>query len=231
MWRVTAVVLFLLTEGPRLQGQDVFSSGGAPAAMDGGIVIGVTPLGNGDCDVKIKNPRTHYVHSRTVPCDTVSRGRTFLPKVLPSRDAPPQFAKALSAYLDSIQRAAAADPGSPVNNLLKQLAEAPVTVQPRPPKDESNVTPYSPPGKPVSLTWSPSDNGRYAADGASKSACATLLHELTHAWENYNGLDNGELQAVRAENWLIWKQGGTQRTRYNGNALPRDQVIWPAAGR
>jgi len=94
-------------------------------------------------------------------------------------------------------------------------------------------------GQPVQIFWSPTESGSYD-DGASKLPCATLLHELTHAWQNYNGeYSNEDLLAfehepVRAENWVIWRllgDRGKQRTTYGDPPmpLPPPPVVWPQA--
>src|SRR6266511_1000835 len=75
---------------------------------------------------------------------------------------------------------------SPINRLLKGLRPIPITIHPRPATDHSNITMPSQRGQPVQIFWSPTESGSYD-DGASKLPCATLLHELTHAWQNYNG--------------------------------------------
>ena len=235
-------VIAALAFSPILRSQDVFSSGG-----ESGEIVSITPFFNGRCDVKIKNPITGYVHSVTILCDLAAgfqagdcavatkdpnaplqKPNPALPRVNASGDAGPQFTAAVKGCLAKIQCMAMADRGSPINRLLAALTSIPVTIHPRPPTDTSNATASSPPGQPVDIYWSPTDSGRYT-DGASKIPCATLLHELTHAWENYNGLDNGELQAVRSENWFIWRQRGTQRTQYSGTPLPPGQVVWPQA--
>jgi hypothetical protein len=238
-------------------GQDVFSSGGQPQPAQG-VIISITDFYNGNCDVKIKSLRTGYIHSFTVPCGfasgfrpgdpTIETGNPrapfnrpggnpgnngpispAFPKLVASPDSSPAFKKALKDCLEMITSLASADSASPINRLLASLTSIPITVHPRAATDTSNATASSPAGKPVDIYWSPMENSRYADDGASKIPCATLLHELTHAWENYNGLDNGELQAVRAENWFIWKSKGTQRTKYGPTTLPRNSVVWPQA--
>ncbi len=253
-YKVWAIACLLAI--PNARGQDVFSSGGAQPG--GQVVSSITDFHNGNCDVKIKNLRTGYIRSFTIPCGTAwnfkvgdpvivtgDRGAPLkrlgqaagnssplsaaFPKLVPSRDSSPQFKKSLKDCLDSIQRTAAADRASPVNRLLNGLANIPIAVHQRPATDTGNSTPYSPPGKAVDINWG-LNGGSYPGDGASRIPCATLLHELTHAWENYNQYDNGEIVAVRAENWLIWKSGGRQRTQYSGTALPRNSVVWPQAG-
>jgi hypothetical protein len=154
--------------------------------------------------------------------------RSFLPETTVARGAKSSFIKQLKRDLKEISRQAAADPGSPINNLLNELKSVPIVIHPRPKTDTSNVTASTQPGQPAQVYWSPTDTSPYS-DGASKIPAATLLHELTHAWEMYHGYDNGEVEAVRAENWLIWRLGGTQRTSYDGTPLPADQVIWPGA--
>ena len=54
--------------------------------------------------------------------------------------------------------------------------------------DSGYATAYSPPGKAVDISWGLNDGSRIP--------CATLFHELTHAWENYNRYDNGEILPV-----------------------------------
>lgn len=249
------VVLVTMAAAAWLAGQDVYSSSSRSAGGSSGVVVSITDFHNGDCDVKVKSPRG-YIRSYTVPCGAVRGLRPgdawresipksapsarrptapppgpppFLPRVKAGRGASAELAAEMNNCLNVIRRAAEADPRSPVNRLLNELREVPVAVHPRSPNDTSNATRPSAPGAAVVIQWSPYDSGAYPDDGASKIPCATLLHELTHAWENYNGYDNGEVVAVRAENWLIWKQGGTQRTKYGGVPLPRNQVVWPEA--
>lgn len=255
-----AVALYPPNRVTAQQGDIFSSSSGAQSCFILSITSLNTVDRNGVslCDIKIRCPKPGFVgydHSITVPCsvamdfqpgedifqvtiqasdrrgDILVPRPPFLPKTVPGKDASLTFAAAVEGCLNMIKREAAADSQSPINRLLKALAEIPVTIHPRPAKDTSNSTAYSAPGKPVEIYWTPVDKPAYDADSAALIPCATLLHELTHAWENYNGITgNGEVVAIRAENWLIWRMKGQQRTKdADGNDLPKDQVIWPQA--
>ena len=105
--------------------------------------------------------------------------------------------------------------------LVASLSSIPITVKRG---SGASATVYSAPEKPVTIEWSPMQGGNYPCSGAPRQTCATLLHELAHAQEYWNGTASqfplpdamDEWNSVRAENWLLQKLGLCQRDCYDG---------------
>jgi hypothetical protein len=161
-----------------------------------------------------------------------ARGRvvdkSFLPNTTVDPKANPKFVAQLKRALKQIRQLAASDPGSPINQLLNELKSVPIVIHQRPARDASNITSSTPPGQKAVISWGYKDTPTYA-DGATKNPSATLLHELTHAWEQYKGINSDETLPVRAENYILWRLNETQRISYEGGLFPPGQVEWPEA--
>ncbi len=96
--------------------------------------------------------------------------------------------------------------------------------------DESNGK-----GTGSTVTWNPHDKSPIPGDpGVNLDPCATLLHELTHSWDNATGkLNRGEygnskiqtceVIATTVENDFRAANGLPQRTKYGDDPLPNNQ--------
>jgi hypothetical protein len=167
--------------------------------------------------------------------------RSFVPKLVAAigPDQQPeqfkQFVGELRNSLGVIERTARQSNDNQINILINAIKKVPITVY-YTNVVHGNVTDNTAVHEPATIYWNPTDTVPYK-DGASNIPAAALLHELTHAARFYYGYEVrqgfDEIVAVWAENWLIWREGGTQRTiYYDGDTpypLPPDQVLWPQA--
>ena len=120
--------------------------------------------------------------------------------------------------------------GSHGRDFLRKIASVPIAVSE---EVGLNWAEHAPPGRLQRIHWDPSTHGEYA-DGGTKLPCAILLHELTHAYEDYIGLLQGEYGAIRMENWFIWRWGAITGERYQQrfydsfreDKMPR-RNLWP----
>ena len=120
--------------------------------------------------------------------------------------------------------------GSHGRDFLRKIASVPIAVGE---EVGLNSAEHWPPGQLQRIHWDPHSGGEYA-DGGTKLPCAILIHELTHAYENHVGLYSGEFEAMRMENWFIWRWGAITGERYQQRfydqfrelRMPR-QILWP----
>ena len=140
--------------------------------------------------------------------------------------ASPEFRARVQGCLHDIERAGARGR----RFIRKALAPVQVTIVP---SRGVTWTLGTPPDLPQRVHWDPHQTGEYG-DGAAKLSCAILLHELTHAYENFIDLRSGEFGPVQNENWFIWRWGKlTHRLYYQRfyyiyveRGFPRT-VNWP----
>ena len=136
-----------------------------------------------------------------------------------------EFQKRVQGCLDDIARA-----GSRGRDFLGKLAPIRITVGE---EMDLNWAERAPPGRVQRIHWDPHTGGEYA-DGGTKLPCAILLHELTHARDNDIALYSGEFEAMRMENWFIWRWGAITGERYQQRfydqfrelRMPR-RILWP----
>jgi hypothetical protein len=141
------------------------------------------------------------------------------------RGATAEFQERVQSCLRDIALA-----GSHGRDFLRKLAPVRITVGE---EVGLNWAERAPPGRSTRIHWDPHSGGEYA-DGAVKLPCAILLHELTHAHDNYVSLYSGEFEAMRMENWFIWRWGAITGERYQQRfynqyrefRMPR-QILWP----
>lgn len=85
-------------------------------------------------------------------------------------------------------------------------------------------------GSDAGVNWNPTNTTKYG-EGIARDPCASLYHELFHAYEDVMGISDDrafgatgipttEVNATRAENAYRKSQGLTQRTKYGDRALP-----------
>src|SRR5581483_8690123 len=129
--------------------------------------------------------------------------------------------------------------------ILGQLNGAEVILEYEPGKgDTQNPAPDGDStGKPVTVLWDPQVHGHYY-DGAQKTPCGILLHELEHAARFFHGkectgnkvdnpeaYDYDEALGTRAENWWLKHLGlKTQRTLYGPASAVPSWARWPSHG-
>jgi hypothetical protein len=141
------------------------------------------------------------------------------------RGATAEFQKRVHDCLRDIALA-----GSRGRDVLRKLASVPIAVGE---EVGLNWAERAPPGQLQRIHWDPHRGGEYA-DGGTKLPCAILVHELTHAYENHVELYSGEFEAMRMENWFIWRWGAITGERYQQRfydqfrelRMPR-RILWP----
>jgi len=89
-------------------------------------------------------------------------------------------------------------------------------------------------GTGTTILWDPNNHENYPGTDIARDPCASLLHELFHAYASETGTTNGtliggipayEIDAACAENYYRFKKGLPQRKTYGGSALPSDCIF------